>query len=120
MSSSIGEIIVSAVFLVLLALKLDPLRLLMPNHMQMIVLALVVAVFGVYAGLLFRQKARDEREAFHLHRASAGAYVAGVALLILGIAFQSFSGKSDPWLFYILGGMVVAKMALLVWSHLRN
>lgn len=120
MLSILSEIIVSLVFVALLALKLDPLHLLMPNRVQMTILALLVAAGGLYAGVLFRQKARDEREALHLHRASRFAYVTGVALLVLAIAVQSFSGGVDPWLFYILGGMVVVKLAILVWSHIQN
>lgn len=120
MLMNLGEVFVSVVFLALLALKLDPFRLLMPNHVQMVILALVVAVFGLYAGILFRQRARDEREALHVYRASRFAYISGVALLVVAIAVQSFQGGADHWLFYILGGMVIVKMAILVWSRLRN
>jgi len=120
MLMNLGEVIVSAVFLVLLALKLDPFDLLMPNHMQMVILALVVAVFGLYAGILFRQRARDEREALHVYRASRFAYVSGVALLVIAITVQSFQGGADRWLFYILAGMVIVKMAILMWSRFRN
>lgn len=120
MLSSIAEILVSIAFIVLLALKLDPFDLFMPNKIQMSVLALLVAAAGLYAGILFRQKARDEREALHLYRASRFAYVAGVALLVLAIVVQSFRGGADRWLFYILAGMVIVKLAILVWSRARN
>ena len=66
MLMNLGEVLVSAVFLVLLVLKLDPFGLLMPNRVQMAMLALVLAVFGLYAGIIFRQKARDERDALHI------------------------------------------------------
>ncbi len=120
MLSNLAEVLVSAAFIVLLALKLDPLRLLMPNRVQMSILALLVAAAGLYAGILFRQKARDEREALHLHRASRFAYIAGVALLVVAISAQSFRGGVDPWLYYILGGMVVVKLANLIWSRIQN
>jgi len=120
MLSNLAEIVVSLAFVVLLALKLDPLDLLMPNKVQMSILALLVAAAGLYAGILFRQKARDEREALHLYRASRFAYVAGVALLVLAIVVQSFHGGADPWLFYILAGMVIVKLAILIWSRIRN
>jgi len=71
MLSNLAEILVSLAFVVLLALKLDPLDLLMPNKVQMIILALLVAAAGLYAGILFRQKARDEREALHLYGRAA-------------------------------------------------
>ena len=36
------------------------------------------------------------------------------------ITVQSFRGGTDPWLFYIPGGMVVVKLAILFWSRIRN
>lgn len=120
MLSNLAEILVSLVFVVLIVLKLDPFDLLMPTKAQMSVLALLVAAGGLYAGLLFRQRARDEREALHLHRASSTAYVAGVLILVVAIAWQSFSGAADPWLFYVLGAMVVVRIGILAWSRNRN
>lgn len=120
MLMNLGEVLVSSVFLVLLVLKLDPFGLLMPNRVQMAILALVVAVFGLYAGIVFRRKARDEREALHIHRASRFAYISGVALLVTAITVQSLMGSVDHWLFYILAGMVIVKMAILIWSRLKN
>lgn len=120
MLSNLAEIVVSLVFIALLALKLDPLHLLMPSRIQMTLLALLVAAGGLYAGILFRERARDEREALHLHRASRAAYIVGLALLVLAIVVQSFGRGADPWLFFILGGMVIAKLSILVWSRMRN
>lgn len=120
MLSSVAEIVVSLVFIALLFLKLDPFDFLMPTKVQMSILALLVAAAGLYAGILFRQRARDEREALHLHRASSAAYAAGVAILVIAIAWQSFSGTADPWLFYVLGAMVVVRIAILAWSRERN
>jgi hypothetical protein len=120
MLTNLSEIVVSLVFVVLLFLKLDPLDLLMANKVQMSILAVLVAAAGLYAGVLFRQRARDEREALHLYRASRFAYIAGVGLLVVAIALQSFHGGADPWLFYTLGGMVLVKLAILLWSRIRN
>ncbi len=120
MFANLREIIVSAAFVILLALKFDPLNWLMPTRSQVLVLCLLVAAFGLYAGILFRQKVRDEREALHLHRASRIAYIAGVAVLVAAIVIQSLMGMTDPWLFGVLGGMIIIKMAVLIWSRLRN
>ncbi len=120
MLMNLSEIVVSLIFVVLLVMKLDPFDLLMPNRVQMSILALLVAAAGVYAGIVFRQRARDEREALHLYRASRFAYIVGVALLVLAIVAQSFHGGADPWLFYILAGMVTVKLAILIWSRIRN
>jgi uncharacterized membrane protein YgdD (TMEM256/DUF423 family) len=120
MLTNLAELAVSLVFIALVVLKLDPFGLLMPNQVQMSILALLVAAAGLYAGVLFRQRARDEREALHLYRASRFAYIAGVALLVLAIVVQSFQGGADPWLFYILAGMVIVKLTILFWSRIRN
>ncbi len=118
--SNLAEILVSVVFLLLLLLKLDPLHLLMPTPVQTLIICLVVAAFGLYAAILFRQRARDEREAHHLYRASHFAYIGGTAILVAAITVQSFVGPMDPWLFAILGGMIIIKMVTLVWSRARN
>ena len=120
MLSNLGEIAVRVVFLVLLALKLDPFDLLMPTRVQMLIICLLVAAFGMYSAVLFRQKARDEREAQHLYRASHFAYIGGTAILVTAITVQSFLGQTDPWLFGILAAMVVIKMVTLIWSRARN
>ena len=120
MLSNLGEIVLSLIFLVLLGLKLDPFDLLMPTRVQMIIICLVVAAFGLYATVLFRRKPRDERESLHLYRASHFAYIGGTAILVIAITVQSFMGQTDPWLFGILAAMVIIKMATLIWSRMRN
>ncbi len=120
MLTILGEVILSVVFIILLLMKVDPFDLLMPNHVQMFILGLLVAAFGLYAGVLFRQRVRDEREALHLYRASRFAYIGGVTLLVVGITVQSFLGSLDPWLVWILAGMVIIKMTILIWSRIRN
>jgi heme/copper-type cytochrome/quinol oxidase subunit 2 len=120
MLSNLGEIAVSVVFLLLLVMKLDPFDLLMPTRVQMIIICLVVAAFGLYSAVLFRQKARDEREAQHLYRASHFAYIGGTAILVAAITVQSFLGQTDPWLFGILAAMVIIKMVTLIWSRMKN
>jgi hypothetical protein len=120
MLSNLAEILISIVFLLLLLMKLDPFDLLMPTRVQTLIICLVLAAFGLYAGVLFRQRARDEREAQHLYRASHFSYIGGTAILVAAITVQSFVGHMDPWLFAILGGMVIIKMITLIWSRARN
>lgn len=120
MSRNLGEIAVSLLFIVLLVLKLDPFRWAMPSSMEMLLLALVIAAFGVYAGLFFRERSRDEREALHLSLASRSAYLAGVALLVVAIVVESLAHRLDPWLVGVLVVMVVVKMAGLIWARTRK
>jgi hypothetical protein len=120
MWKSLVEIIVSVAFVVLLVLKVDPFHWTMPDEMQMVVLGLVIAAFGLHAGLVMRQKASDEREALHMHKASRVAYIGGIALLVTGVTVQSLTHSLDPWLVGTLAGMVILKMLALIWSRYRN
>ncbi len=120
MSRNLGEIAVSLIFVALVVLKLDPFRWTMPDEMEMIVLALVIAAYAVYAGLFFRERSRDEREAYHLHLASRIAYLAGVGFLVLAFVVQSFAHHLDPWIVGALAAMVVVKMITLMWARLRK
>ena len=86
----------------------------------MIIICLVVAAFGLYSAVLFRQRARDERAAQHLYRASHFAYIGGTAILAAAITVQSFLGQTDPWLFGILAAMVIITMVTLIWSRAKN
>lgn len=120
MSTILGEIIVSLLFVVLLILKIDPFRWTMPDQLEMIVLALVIAAYGLYTGLFFRERARDEREAYHLHVAGRIAYLAGVGFLVIAIVVQSLENRLDPWLVGGLAAMVVVKMLSLIWARLQK
>ena len=120
MSRNLGEIVVSLVFIILVVLKLDPFRWTMPDQIEMIVLALVVAAYAVYAGLFFRERAHDEREAYHLYVASRIAYLAGVGFLVVALVVQSFAHHLDPWLVGGLTAMVLVKMITLMWARLRR
>ncbi len=120
MSRNVGEIVVSLVFVVLVVLKLDPFKWTMPDQVEMIVLALVVAAYALYAGLFFRERARDEREAYHLHFASRVAYLAGVGFLVVALIVQSIAHHLDPWLVGGLTAMVLVKMISLIWARLRR
>ena len=115
-----GEIILSIVCVILLVVLVDPFQWTMPNEIQMIVMALVVAAFGLYSGLLYRQKPVDERDAVHIHKASRMGYIGGIVLLVIAITIQTFMHSLDPWLVGVLVGMVVIKMIVLVWTRIRN
>lgn len=120
MSKNPGEVIISAIFVVLLFLKVDPFGWTMPNDVQMVILVLVIVTFAVYAGLMFREKARDEREAQHIHIASRAGYLVGVALLVAGVVVGSLSGSLNSWLVVVLAGMIIGKMVAFIWARNRK
>ena len=110
MLMNLGEIVLSVLMIVLSVIKLDPFDWSMPTPVQMLFLGLLIAAFGLYSGLLYREKARDERDAYHLHKASRFGYIAGVTTLVAAIVVQSLNGTLDPWIVIALSVMIVAKL----------
>ena len=112
-----SELTVSAALLVVLFLKLDPLHLFMPTATQMILLAVFAAAFALYAGVIFREKARDERESFLLYRANRLGYLVGIIAISVIIVIQDLQHALDPYLLLILAIMIVVKLAALKLSR---
>lgn len=116
-----NEISIAVIFSALLALLLNPFGFFMPDTLLYMMIAGVVVLFGLYAGFVWREGARDERE--QLHRMIAGriAYLAGTGVLVLGIAIQGLTQPDvDPWLVFALGAMVLGKLSGLIYGRLRH
>lgn len=120
MWKNLSEILVSVFVVLVLLVKADPFHWLMPNDVQMILLCVFAVGFGVYAGVLFRERPQDEREAFHLYRASRMAYLAGVITLSAVIVIQDIYHRLDTSLILVLGVMIVVKLIVLLYSKYKN
>jgi hypothetical protein len=114
------ELLLSVALLLVLFLKLDPLHWLMPNMIQMVILCIFAAAFALYAGVIFREKAQDERESSHLYRASRIGYLVGVISLSIIIVVQDVQHQLDPYLLIVLGLMIVTKLIALKYSQIRH
>lgn len=103
----------------LLVALVNPLHFFMPSSLEMMLLGGVVILALLLASLVWKETAQDERE--HLHRMLAGraAFLAGAAVLLVGITIQTLSHALDPWLPAALGAMVVAKLATRIYGR-RN
>jgi len=117
---ALSESLVAVAVLTVLFFKLDPFHWFMPTEMQMILLCVFAAAFALYAGVVFREQAKDERESNHLYRASRWGYLVGVVALSLLIVVQDVLHRLDPWLVAILGLMVVTKLVVLRWAQWRH
>jgi hypothetical protein len=117
---ALSETLLAVAVLAVLFLKIDPFRWFMPTEAQMILLCVFAAAFALYAGLIFREQARDERESSHLYRASRWGYLVGVVSVSLLIVVQDVLHRLDPWLLVVLGVMVVTKLVVLRWSEWRH
>jgi len=98
-----NEITISVLFVLLLLVFLDPIMVLMPSQTLYLAMAGAVVLFALFAGLVWRERALDERD--ELHR------------MLAGLLLESASGHVDPWLIYGLGAMVTGKLLGLFWSR---
>jgi hypothetical protein len=117
---TLSESLVALAVLLVLFLKIDPFHWLMPNELQMLVLCLLTAALALYAGAVFREKPKDERENNHLYRASRWGYLVGLVALSVLVVVRDIQHELDPWLLGILGMMVVAKLAVLKWAEWKH
>ena len=108
---------ISAILLAVAALFLaNPFNIWMPDMTHMLILAIAVAVFGMFSVFVLMERAGDERENEHRHAAGRFAFLVGGAILIVGIIVQTFAHTLDPWLVWALVGMVIAKSAARLYS----
>ncbi len=103
--------------LIVMAFKIDPFHWFMPDNVQMIILCLLVAGLFLWIGLLFREHARDERESFHLYRASRAGFVVGVVAFSVLIVIQDLQHRLDPLLLVALAAMIITKLMVLIISR---
>ena len=118
MRNNFTEAAVASILIILAVLSLNPLGFYMPNAVAMAMIAVLTVVFAVFAGLVWREQPRDEREALHRLLADRFGFLAGAAVLVGGIAWQSLGHNLNPWLVATLVIMLLAKIAGII--HSRN
>lgn len=118
--NTFAEILVSVVLVVLLIVFLSQSPLLMPMSTTTMMGILVALSFIVFAGLIWKEKARDERENIHVLGAGRISFVAGLLIALTGILIQSFNHNIDPWLIFTAIGMILAKIFFRIYSSRNN
>jgi hypothetical protein len=116
MKNNFKETIVTLCLLATAILLLNPFHFWMPDMMVMSMLGAILVFFAVFASFVLREKAVDERDEQHRTRAGRNAFLAGAAVLIVGIAVQGYSHSVDAWLVTALIVMIVVKMGTRIWS----
>lgn len=119
-SNFLQEVLISGLFIVLLALFLNPFDFWMPTALLMMMVLGLVVVFALFASFVWRENHRDEREGLHKMMAGRIGFLVGTALLTLGIIVQSFNHDLDPWLVFVLSGMIAAKVITLIYGRINN
>jgi hypothetical protein len=116
MKNNIKETIVTVCLIAIAILLLNPFHFWMPDMMVMCMLAIALALFGIFASFILREKAVDERDDVHKTLAGRNAFLAGSAVLMIGIVIQGYSHAVDPWLVIALIVMILVKIATRMWS----
>lgn len=116
MKNSLKETIVTIALIGIAILLLNPFNFWMPDMLVMWMLATFLALFGIFASFILREKSVDERDNLHKYLAGRNAFLAGSGILILGIVVQGYTHTVDPWLVLALIGMVIVKIATRNWS----
>ena len=111
------ETTIALILIVLLILFLNPFDLLMPPPFLSMLIIFLIAIFGIFAAVIWKEHARDEREQLHIMLAGRYAFLAGSTLLVIGIIIQSVQHRIDPWLIIALVGMILVKLIGLGYSQ---
>jgi len=114
------EFFVSLVILLILITFLNAKSLLMPNSTNMMLIVGLVIGFLAFVGLVWREKASDERDEAHIQKSGRLSFLAGATILVVGIAVQAVMHDIDPWLIYSLSGMVLTKLIARIFHYFRN
>ena len=116
----IPEILVSVILIIVLTLFLKPIGGSMPPKTLMTATTVFAVVYILFVSFIWRERARDEREQIHKMQAGRFAYIAGSAVMVVGIVVQSFHHTVDAWLVYALGAMILAKILGLIYGRIRQ
>ncbi len=116
MKNNFVEITTTVALIGLSILLLNPLDFWMPNMMVVGMLVAVLLVFAIFASFILREKVRDERDQMHQSLAGRNAFLAGVSILLIGIAFEGMAHAVDPWLVTALVFMLIMKIVTRIWS----
>jgi cobalamin synthase len=117
---NLPEIAFSSALLLVILLKIDPLHWFMPTALQMLLLAVLTAGMAIYVGIIYRERARDERERDHLYRASRAGYLVGVIALSALVVVQDLRHELDPLVLIVLALMILTKLAVLKFNQYRR
>ncbi len=116
MKNNFKEYIVTSALIIIAILLLNPLNFWMPDMMVLCMLAIVLALFGIFASFVIREHNVDERDSQHRTLAGRNAFLAGAGVLIMAIVIQGYTHTIDPWLVVVLIVMVIVKIGTRMWT----
>ncbi|PIT92670.1 MAG: hypothetical protein COU08_01595 [Candidatus Harrisonbacteria bacterium CG10_big_fil_rev_8_21_14_0_10_42_17] len=115
-----SELFISIILIALLVFFLNPFEFWMKDSILMMISVALIIFFGMFSAFVWRENIRDEREGLHRMLAGRFAFLVGATMLVIGIIIQSFNNNLDTWLVATLGGMIFAKIAGLIYGHIKH
>lgn len=116
MRNNLLESFVAICLVALAILLLNPFQFWMPDMMVMVMLAVTLGLFGIFASFILRERVADERDGQHRTLAGRNAFLAGSGVLTLAIVVQGYTHSVEPWLVVTLITMIIVKILTRVWS----
>ena len=112
--------ILSIVILLIVVFLVNPTHILMPESMNTLAVLGLVVAFLIFVSLIWKEKPKDEREELHIQIAGRVSFITGTAIIVFGIVTQALAHSVDPWLFFALSGMVLAKLLARLYNSYKN
>lgn len=116
MKNNTAEILIPLSLVAIALLLLNPFTFWMPSMMLIVILAIGLVVLALFASFVLREKNIDERDMLHSSIAGRNAFLAGVSVLMLGIAIEGYMHHVDMWLVLALIVMIIAKIVTRFWT----
>jgi cobalamin synthase len=104
------DIILLIALVVLLMGTIAPKTLVMTTDVQMLILAIALALLAGFVVMVWREHPADEREIQNQFTASRYAYIVGTSILIVGLTVGSLRHNLDPFIPTALIAMVATKL----------
>jgi len=113
----LSESLLAIILLVLLLIFLNPFDFLMPPPFLSMLVIVLIAIFGMFVAVIWKEQVGDERETMHRMLAGRFAFLIGSTILVIGIILQELKHITDPWLIYALVGMLLGKILGLLYGQ---
>lgn len=104
------SLVASSLALIILGVLLtDPFNITMNNMALLVISGLLLASFGIFAGLFWQEHAADEREGAIVDKAGRLGYLSGLSVVVIALVVQSFNHTVDAWLVLTIAVMIISK-----------
>ena len=115
-----GETVITILLIVLLLFYIKPVYFFMPHLMHPFMLPLLVILFLVLAGFIWKETPGDERQELHKYISTRFAYFAGITILFTGVCIETLRENLDMWLVVALCVMLFSKFLGLVYAYKKH